>query len=60
VYNKRVTFERDEKLVKLEAFLLQKMASIIQPPESEVKNNIREVSLENAIKELINLEKQTK
>jgi len=61
VFNNRVSFERDEKLSKLEDSLLKQIASIVEPPKQElVKNDIKPVSLEDALKELMKLEKQTK
>ena len=55
-----VTVTRDNTISNLEASLLQKMASIVEPPVIEQKNNIKEVSVEDALKELLALQDQTK
>ncbi|NDA63889.1 MAG: hypothetical protein EBX50_17955 [Chitinophagia bacterium] len=61
MFNNRINFERDDKISKLEDSLLKQMASIVEPPKpEEVKNNIKTISLEDALKELMELEKQTK
>jgi hypothetical protein len=58
VFNKRVSIERDDKIAKLEDSLLKQMASIVEPPEQEeIKNDVKSISFEDALKELLELEK---
>ena len=56
--NDRITIERDQSIKKLEASLFQKLSDIVTPTAQEIpKNNIRSVSPEEALKELLELEK---
>jgi len=56
--NDRITIERDQSIKKLEASLFQKLSDIVTPTAQEIpKNNIRSISPEEALKELLELEK---
>jgi len=59
-WSNRVTIEKDPTTKKLEAELFQQMAEILKPVDPkpiESKNEIKSVSVEDAIKELLELEK---
>lgn len=61
MFNNRVNIERDDKIAKLEDSLLKQMASIVEPPkQEEIKNDVKSISFEDALKELLELERQTK
>jgi len=55
-----IQIERDESVRKLEASLFNKMAEITGPTNTGInitKSNVKFVSMEDALKELIELEK---
>lgn len=55
---KGLHIERDNKTKMLESSLFQQLANIVTPALPEVpKNNIKSVSVEDALKELLELEK---
>jgi len=55
-----VSITKDNTIKNLEASVLQQLAQIVEPPAPEVKDNLKEVSVEDAIKELLLLQNQTK
>lgn len=63
-FNPRSSFERDPNLIKLEQSIfgrIQEIASDNNPTLPDYKNNgIQNISVEDAIKELIELEKSMK
>jgi len=53
-----VHIERDASAKKLETALFAQMAGLVEPPKPAVeKNQIKPVSLEDALKELLEIEK---
>ena len=54
---KSISITRDNKIRDLENSLIQQMLSIVNPPAPEVKNNVKDISFEDALKELLTLEK---
>ena len=61
MFNSRVTITRDESNKQLEASIFSKLAEIVTPlvPEKQ-PDQIMQVSIEDALKELLALEKETK
>ena len=58
ILSNRVTIDRDPTNKNLEAALFQKLAEIVKPTAPEVpQSNIRSVGVEEALKELMELEK---
>lgn len=59
LFNNRVTIERDSNNKKIEDSLFAKLAEIVQPCEQNIskQNDIKLVSVEDALKELLELEK---
>jgi len=58
ILSNRVTIERDLTNKNLEASLFQKLADIVKPATPDIpKSNVREVSVEDALRELAELEK---
>lgn len=55
-----VTITKDNTIKNLEASVLQQLCQIVEPPKPEIKDNLKEVSLEDALKELLSLQNQTK
>lgn len=55
-----VTITKDNTIKNLEASVLQQLSQIVEPPKPEIKDNLKEVSLEDALKELLSLQNQTK
>jgi len=61
VFNSRVTITRDESNKQLEASIFSKLAEIVTPAVPKKQpDQIMQVSIENALKELLALEKETK
>lgn len=61
MFNSRVTITRDESNKQLEASIFSKLAEIVKPPVFEKQpDQIMQVSIEDALKELLALEKETK
>ena len=61
MFNSRVTITRDESNKQLEASIFSKLAEIVKPPVPEKQpDQIMQVSIEDALKELLALEKETK
>jgi hypothetical protein len=61
VFNSRVTITRDESNKQLEASIFSKLAEIVTPAVPEKRpDQIMQVSIEDALKELLALEKETK
>jgi len=61
VFNSRVTITRDESNKQLEASIFSKLAEIVTPSVPEKQpDQIMQVSIEDALKELLALEKETK
>lgn len=55
-----VSITKDNTIKNLEASVLQQLSQIVAPPAPEIKDNLKEVSVEDAIKELLLLQNQTK
>lgn len=61
MFNSRVTITRDESNKQLEASIFSKLAEIVKPSVPEKQpDQIMQVSIEDALKELLALEKETK
>jgi len=61
MFNSRVTITRDESNKQLEASIFSKLAEIVTPAVPEKQpDQIMQVSIEDALKELLALEKETK
>ncbi len=61
MFNSRVTITRDESNKQLEASIFSKLAEIVTPTVPEKRSDqIMQVSIEDALKELLALEKETK
>lgn len=61
MFNSRVTITRDESNKQLEASIFSKLAEIVTPSVPEKQpDQIMQVSIEDALKELLALEKETK
>ena len=57
-YSGRVQIDRDLSTQKLETSLFQKLSEIVQPTKpAPQKDTIRSINVEDAIKELIELQK---
>jgi len=58
ILSNRVTIDRDPINKNLEATLFQKLAEIVTPVQPEIlKSQIRSIGVEEALKELMELEK---
>jgi len=58
ILSNRVTIDRDPINKNLEATLFQKLAKIVTPVQPEIlKSQIRSIGVEEALKELMELEK---
>lgn len=54
----RISIQRDQTIRKLEASLFQQLADIVTPTIPDVpKNEIKSVGVEDALRELIEIEK---
>ena len=61
MFNSRVTITRYESNKQLEASIFSKLAEIVTPSVPEKQpDQIMQVSIEDALKELLALEKETK
>jgi len=58
MFRNGVHIERDNSIKEREASLFAQLASLVEPPKPTVeKNQIKQVSFEDALRELIEIEK---